>query len=225
MRERYHSTKFIVLILFFALLACFFNLKTVLPPLKVSSQARRLNFSENSLYIHVGLKRMISSFLWIKTLLDADTEHYAKDDLNNWLFLRFKTITDLDPKFLEAYRVGGLYLSVIKDDVEGGSYLFEKGAKIYPDDYFLNYYASLHFFGEVQDYDKALKYMLRIKNDPRAPEILVAYISKIMEENEVSNKDILEYLENSIDSVSNQFLKKHLEEKIEQKKRALKKAL
>ena len=62
---------------------------------------------------------MISSLLWTHTLLFSDYEHYKNDDLDSWMYLRFNTITDLDPRMYEAYNYGGQYLSIVKDDVFG----------------------------------------------------------------------------------------------------------
>ncbi len=81
------------------------------PKIKVSQQASALNLNNKLINLfNLGQGRLLSSSLWIKTLMDSDLEHYKKDDLNSWMHLRFKTIAEIDPQFYENYIYGGQYL-------------------------------------------------------------------------------------------------------------------
>ena len=95
-------------------------------------------------YFHLGNKRFLSSIYWIATILESDQEHYKQRDLNSWMFLRFKTISFLEPLFYLNYTFGGQYLSIIKDDLEGASQLYDLGLKYFPDDYTLLRDSSFH---------------------------------------------------------------------------------
>ena len=86
----------------------------------------------------MGQKRVLADLIWIATLLESDVEHYKSDDLNSWMYLRFKTLFELDPSFLTGYRFAGKYLSIVKDDLEGAKEIFEQGLANYPQDYQLN---------------------------------------------------------------------------------------
>jgi len=150
------------------------------PKIDVSLQEQAINLNPNLLRItSLGQSRLISSLLWIETLLNSDTTHYDQDNLQNWMYLRFNTITELDPKFYEAYLYGGIYLSIIKDDDQGALYIYEKGLKHFPDDYYLNLNASFHYFYELGDIDKSLISLQKIYQNPLAPSYLPTLYARL----------------------------------------------
>lgn len=104
---------------------------------------------------NLGFRRLGSSFLWISTIIESDIDHYKKKDLNSWMFLRFNSISELEPKFYENYSFGGMYLSIIKDDLPGASLLYNKGLRYYGDDFSLLRDAGFHFYFEAKDYKRA----------------------------------------------------------------------
>lgn len=127
------------------------------PALFVTKQQSTLNLQNNFWqYFHLGQKRLASSLIWISTILESDVDHYKNKDLNSWMFLRFNTISFLEPKFYENYAFGGVYLSIVKDDLPGASVIYDKGLSIYPNDYSLLKDAGFHYYFEVGDYKKAL---------------------------------------------------------------------
>ncbi|MBT6326719.1 MAG: hypothetical protein HOJ35_12170 [Bdellovibrionales bacterium] len=102
------------------------------PKINISKQDSATNINQTFINLfNAGEKQLISSLLWVQTILDSDLEHYQKNDSNNWMFLRFNTIISLDPRFYEAYLYGGQYLSVIKDDDLGAKIIYEKGLSVY----------------------------------------------------------------------------------------------
>lgn len=148
--------------------------------LKVNPQNHAINLKTNIVSISsLGYQRLIASLLWVETLLNSDTTHYKKNDMHNWMFLRFKTITKLDPYFYEAYLYGGIYLSIIKDDKVGAKYIYEHGLIYYPNDYYLNLNASFHYFYELQDIDKSIEHLGRIYDDPKAPAFLPSLYARL----------------------------------------------
>ncbi len=146
----------------------------------IDQQSKAINLKTNTVKISsLGQQRLISSLLWIETLLNSDLTHYESDDLQNWMFLRFKTITDLDPNFYEAYLYGGIYLSIIKDDEIGAKFIYERGLTHFPDDFYLNLNASFHYFYELHDIDKSLEHLGRIYKQPRAPRFLSSLYARL----------------------------------------------
>lgn len=111
--------------------------------------------------------------------MESDTDHYKLKDKNNWMYLRFNTIHELDPQFYENYLYGGLFLSIIKDDIEAGADIYEKGLKRYPDDYQLNYNAGFNYYFEMGDFEKGLEKLEKIQNNPAAPKGLIFIINKL----------------------------------------------
>ena len=130
-------------------------------------------------FIDWGNHLAVADLLWIKTLIDADLEVYQKADLGSWMYIRFNTISDLDPNFRENYFYGGQYLMIVKDDINGAHELFKKGLQLYPNDYDLNYQMGfLHAF-ELHDTKAAYKYFDRIKTHPSRPEFFDTFFTKL----------------------------------------------
>lgn len=150
------------------------------PFFKTSAQQSYKNINNDFYYFfNLGNKRFYSGLLWVKTLMDSDLEHYNKKDFNNWMFLRFDTITNLEPKFLQAYQFGGLYLSVVKDDVKGASTIYDKGLKKYPNDHFLNSYAGIHYYIEENNAKKAAELLDKVKYHPKSPKYLPSLVARL----------------------------------------------
>jgi tetratricopeptide (TPR) repeat protein len=154
------------------------------PKTFISKQDSSLNLNYQFLsIINVGHKRLASSLLWISTILESDITHYKQKDLNSWMFLRFSTISKLEPKFLTNYTFGGLYLSVIKDDLEGASSIYLTGLKNYPNDFGLLKSAGYHFYFEAEDYLHATEVFKKLKNFPNLSFSMKATISRLQAQN------------------------------------------
>jgi hypothetical protein len=142
----------------------------IAPPINISLQEKAINIDTSFLkVISFGNPRFISSLLWIKTLLDGDLEHYKGKDLNSWMFLRFKAITELDPNFYEAYLYGGLYLSIVKDDDYGAKYIYDRGIYYFPNDYELLKNIAFHYHFELDDILAANEFYKRLMKNPLTP--------------------------------------------------------
>lgn len=166
------------------------SLKT--PKIVISKQSTALNFNSDLLKLmSLGQKRVIADLLWITTLLEADIEQYESNDLNSWLYLRFKTLFELDPKFLSGYRFAGQYLSIVKDDLEGAKEIFEKALANYPDDYQLNLDAGFLYGFELGDYEKAKKAYKKVLMYPYAPDFLRSIVHKF--DYEITNDKTLTF--------------------------------
>ncbi len=148
----FENSKILLLAFFVLGLANFFGTKRDRPYFFISKQNSSINFNEKLiLRFNLGLKRFLSSTLWISTILESDIDHYSSKDLNSWMFLRFNAIGTIDPLFYENYAFGGPYLSIVKDDLPGASYIFRKGLGFFPEDFNLLKSAGFHFYFEVGD--------------------------------------------------------------------------
>jgi len=151
--------------------ANFFNSTVNKPLLNISKEDTALNFKSHFLKnFNFGLKRFISSYIWVQTILESDTEQYKKKDGNSWIYYRLVSITTLDPDFEWAYLWGGQYLSVIKDDIQGAKDIYEKGIRLFPNNFWLNFYAGFHYYWELGDCQAAYAVFSRILNLPHATE-------------------------------------------------------
>jgi len=173
--------------LFFYIIICFIffsiyflNKNITPPPLSIPKQESSININETAIrLLSMGNKRLISSLLWVQTLLESDLDHYKNKDLNSWMYLRFRTIIATDPNFYEAYYYGGQYLSVIKDDDLGAADIFDRGLLVYPDDLWLNYFSGFHSYFELGDNLKAYNAYAKIQHNPKMRQFL-PYIDSLM---------------------------------------------
>jgi len=158
----------------------------------------------------MGNKRLIADLIWIQTLLESDTEHYRGSPLNNWMYIRFNNISELDPKFYENYLYGGQYLSIIKDDPEAASLIMAKGLEYYPDDYNLNFNQGFNYYIELGDFQKGLDHFERIKNLPEAPHFITSLIIKLQHEIKGDPNTTLQLLYENYQNAKDPLLKKKL---------------
>lgn len=160
--------------------ACYLNFQNKKPNIVVSKQDTAININTQFLMImSAGHKRLITDLLWIQTLLESDIEQYQHKDLNDWLFLRFNTISVLDPKFYQNYLYGGQFLGIVKDDLEGAKIIYDKGLQQYPDDYQLNFQAGFLYYFEMGDFKNGLKYLSRVESNANAPKYLRSITNKL----------------------------------------------
>lgn len=154
------------------------------PSLFITKQQSSVNLDESFWrYFNLGQKRLFSSLLWIATILESDQDHYKGKDLNSWMFLRFKNISSLEPLFYENYYFGSQYLSIIKDDIEGASYIYRKGLEVYPNDLPLLRNAAFHFYYEAQDYDASKEVLRMIRLHPDASPAMFTTLARIESQN------------------------------------------
>lgn len=193
------------------LLAGAFNLKIEKPILQLSKQETALNINKELLvFMSAGNKRLFTDLLWVQTLLESDIEHYAKRDLNNWLFLRFNTISVLDPKFYENYLYGGQFLAIVKDDLEGADVIYTKGLKRYPDDYKLNYNAGFLNYYEIGNFQKGLVHLEKIVDHPRAPIFFKSIVNKLKVSTGVELSEVFKLVVHDYETTLDENLKKRL---------------
>ncbi len=163
--------------------AMFLHQNSPRPEIIVDKQDSAINIDSFFLKMFAtGNKRLIADLLWIQTLIESDLEHYRGSPLNNWMFIRFKNISELDPKFYENYLYGGQYLSIVKDDPEAAAIIMAKGLEHFPDDYSLNFNQAFNYYIELNDNEKGLAHFEKIKNSPEAPSFLTSLTIKLQHE-------------------------------------------
>lgn len=183
----YIKNPYLLFSILFGILSIYLNFSFKRPLLKVSKEESALNLNYQYLnFFNVGQKRLMADILWIVTHIESDLEHYKGDPLNSWMYLRFSTISHLDPQFIDVYQKGGLYLSVIKDDKEGAKELFLRGLEVYPQDYWLNFYGGYHFYFELAEYHKGIELFQNILTDKKAP----SYLGRLLARMKASTGDL-----------------------------------
>ncbi len=181
------------------------------PKIVLTKQSTALNINQNVLlFFSIGNKRLISDLLWVQTLLESDEVHYNKKDLNSWMYLRFMSISALDPEFYENYLYGGLYLSIVKDDVIGANEIFEKGLLHYPEDYKLNYYTGFNYYFEQGNFEEGLRYLEKVQNHPDAAPFLRLIVAKLKYQTTGTLEVALEFLKHEYEHGTEPNIKKKL---------------
>jgi tetratricopeptide (TPR) repeat protein len=133
------------------------NQKVTKPNINIPLEEKSYTFNKDVLNLFtLGNRRLASSLIWTKTLIDSDIVH-VKNESKSWMFYKFDTIASLDPYFYENYLFGGIYLSIIKDDIYGAAEIFEKGLKHYPRDYQLLYNSGFNYYFEMGNKKKAME--------------------------------------------------------------------
>jgi tetratricopeptide (TPR) repeat protein len=72
-----------------------------------------------------------------------------------WGYHMLNLITDLAPRFTLPALLGPMILSVVADDIDGATILFDKSLNMYPNNWELNYRAGYHFMLELEDRERA----------------------------------------------------------------------
>lgn len=181
------------------------------PQIQIPKQESAKNIHQDFLrFIAIGNKRLISNLLWIQTLLESDQDKYQPRDFSNWMYLRFKNISELEPKFYENYLWGGMYLSIIKDDIEGAADIYERGLKYYPNDYRLNFNAGFNYYFEMGDFKSGLSKLEKIENLNETPSAIKFIINKLRFSQSHDYESALKFLEFSYNNTKDDVLRKKL---------------
>jgi len=196
-------------------LALFFHSQKTPPKTEVSKQESATNINREFLKLFsIGNKKLISNIIWIQTLIESDNEKIKDQATHSWMFHRFKTIASLDPKFYENYLWGGMYLSIIKDDLEGAAEIYDLGLKYYPDDYSLNYNSGFNLFYEMDNIKAGLSRLEKIQNHPKAHWRIKFLVNKLKFEEEKNFEQAIEFLNLQLETVQDNFLKHKIEKDI-----------
>lgn len=196
-------------------IALLVNTDLVKPKIEVTKQDSAINFNTTFLKLFsMGNKRFISDLIWVQTLLESDDSHYKKRDLNSWMYIRFNNIAALDPNFYQNYLWGGIYLSIIKDDRLGAAEIFEKGLKIFPDDYDLNFNASFNYYAQLGNYSRAYELLKKIQHHPKSPAFLPTLAAKIKFQNDFDYQGTIEFLLEQYKTTKDEMVKQKIEKNI-----------
>jgi hypothetical protein len=216
-------------LLLYLIIGCLFLVLTNYLKYKIKPQSIVLNRQKTAInfapsfytLFNLGQKRLISSYLWINTLLNSDIDHYENDKLDSWFYLRLETITNIDQRFYEAYLYGGQYLSVIKDDKKGAELIFTKGLKQFPQDYDLNFYTGFHYYFELGLPKVALKHYEKIYRNPKTQRV-APYLPSLVAKLKISQGYSLKNAFNILSTTLLQSTDERLREKIKKSLYALK---
>jgi len=134
--------------------------------IKIDDMRGKFRSVEESLYlssstlknISLGYDELLADIYWMRALQYFGSTSPEEQD-PELLFHYFDIITDLDPKFVNAYRYGGTFLAEPPPyglgDTLKGIELFEKGRKHNPNNYRLPLEEGFIYYFYPKDYEKA----------------------------------------------------------------------
>ena len=98
-----------------------------------------------------------------------------------WVYSMMDVITNVQPRFKLAYESGAQFLAIAVDDREGARLIFEKGLKLYPNNWKLNFDAAYLYLWELKDAERASELLYQaMKNG--GPEYLPSLVASIYSE-------------------------------------------
>lgn len=168
-------------------------------------------------YLTAGFKVQVADSLWMRAVQDFDycnkriSENVCEG--NSWLFSVLDLSSTLDPKLEPVmYQTGGLALSILVGDVEGGAKIFQRGIRVHPGNWEIIYAAAYHALYEEKNKFKASKLYLRASEigAPGWTQVLAARLASDEGESEFADK----ILENMIAQNKDEKLIKRLKTKL-----------
>jgi hypothetical protein len=133
---------------------------------KIDEAHGKFGSMEDSLYISssmldkisIGYQEILADLYWLRALQYFGGKNIA-DQNPDLLYHYFDIITDLDPKFINAYRYGGAFLAEPPPyglgELELGAKLFNKGRENNPDNFRLPLEEAFLYYLYPKDYARA----------------------------------------------------------------------
>lgn len=158
------------------LLACLFAASVAL--VRKADGTKPADWNEDRLtYLPSGklLKPMVLGFdeaagdiLWIESMIYF-SDAYLNGKSYAWLGHMLDIVTQLNPRFYQAYEFGGVALTKDKERLPQAIALLERGIGQFPKDWRLRVYAAMARLAHDSDYTAAAGYLQPVSLDPNVP--------------------------------------------------------
>ena len=129
--------------------------------------------------LSLGYKELLADIYWMRAIQYFGGRRFEEKN-PELLYHYFDILTDLDPKFVNAYRFGGSFLSEPPPfglgDIEKGSMLFDKGRKNNPENFRIPLEEAFIYYLYVKDYDKAAELFNEASEKPSLSDVRRATI-------------------------------------------------
>ena len=129
-------------------------------------------FSSSALKkMSLGYSEILADIYWLRAIqYFGDSERKLKEKNPDILYKYFDILTDLDPKFVNAYRFGGTFLAEPPPfglgEMEKGVRLFDKGRKNNPENFRLPLEEAFLFYLYERDYERAAELFKEASEKP-----------------------------------------------------------
>ena len=148
----------------------------------------------------LGFSGLTADSLWVRVLQDFD---YCENQLGKlkcqgqgWVYHVLDSISYIDPHWRVPLFTGGLVLTVIVNDHEGASKVFDRATELFPNDWPLLYEAGYQALFRENDKPKAAKLLERAAQNG-APKWVYALSAKLYTEG--GEREFAEHLYQSLE--------------------------
>jgi len=115
----------------------------------------------------LGYNNVLANLLWFRTI-SYFGEHYRSDRTYPWLAYMCDLVTDLDPRAEHVYRFAGVILPWEAGQADEGIRLLEKGVRVFPNSWLLQYWVGFTHYFFKNDFESAASAMRRAAQLPGA---------------------------------------------------------
>ncbi len=132
-------------------------------------------------YAALGYRTMVADLLWIRTTQYFGKElETPKEREKKYLYLLplLELTVSLDPQFIDAYRFGGLLLTVVRKPDQAIT-LYEKGYAANPDRWENPHDLGRLYYLELKEYEKALHWWKITEKLPGRPDYIPRFIARL----------------------------------------------
>ena len=126
-----------------------------------------------------GYDLIAADFLWLKTIQYVGT-HLLTDKKFPFLYPQLFRVVTLDPRFVDVYRLGGLFLGYTADQVDEAITLLKKGADLNPDRWELPHDLGILYYLLKQDYPQALYWLQKANGLPGRPDYVSRFVARLL---------------------------------------------
>jgi hypothetical protein len=122
----------------------------------------------------LGNAQLAADLVWLELVQVLGADDVSDQDYQ-WIRHALDVITTLDPKFIEAYDLGGVVLAELGKHVEWSNALLEKGMAANPQAWRLPFLLGFNHFFYLQDYGRAAGFLAKAARLPGSP----AYVPEL----------------------------------------------
>jgi hypothetical protein len=170
MRRR--SSLAVVAVLGIAMFGGIVAIQSRIAPMNASSRDAAIRYIPDRDVMQLasfGFQPVYADILWVRAIQYLATPFEDRDAKYGWMQSIFQGMTDLDPRFISAYRLGSTWLSLIDRNGDAAVALLEKGIEENPDSWELPHDLAMIHYVDRHDRAAALEQLKVAISRPDCP--------------------------------------------------------
>ena len=128
----------------------------------------------------LGHRSTLANLLWLKAIPDLSREFPDLAQKQRWLEAVFDTITDLDPEYVNVYRLGATYLAMVDRDPDRAIELLETGVEKNPERVELRIDLAMAYFMHREDRENTIRHLEVAVADPGCDAFTKGFYSSLL---------------------------------------------